>query len=63
MFVGVHMVEGEAGGPEGGELGFDFRGQLAPGRGVEKHRRAGRRHVGAKFSRCVDQVANLTRRK
>ncbi len=58
MLVGVDVIQRQAGGGEGGELGVDLGGELAAHFGQEEHRRACPRHVGAEIAAGVHQVGN-----
>lgn len=55
MLVRIHVVEDEAGTPEGRKLGGDLLAKLAPGRGAQGERKGEPDHVAAQPARLVEQ--------
>jgi len=63
MLVPVHVIEHEAGGAEGLELGANLGGELPPGGRGEIKAEAGAHHVRIKRAVGADQRRHLRRRQ
>ena len=58
MLVGIDVVQRQAGGRKGGELGFDLGRELGAHAWQKEHGSAGARHVGAEQAAAIHQIGH-----
>ena len=61
VVMGIRVIEGQAGGLKGLELGPNFRSQLPPDAGQEKISKTGAHQITVEQAVFIDEIGNAFR--